>query len=139
MKQAAILAGFKSHERWYRIESGRSPNLTLDVLTRIAAAVGLQPRDLLRRLTGEELDELHAQMEADRRRAGLEQADMSPEQFVRVMIELDGAEETVTRLVKDADVARRLLEGYDGDKERLTKLILKAALAGLRPPRAPRG
>lgn len=48
MEQAAKLAGMPNRQRWYDVESGRKPNITLDTLDRIAAALGVKARDLLK-------------------------------------------------------------------------------------------
>ena len=44
---AAELAGL-SRQRWNDIESGRKPNIELDTLDRIAAALGVKAKDLLK-------------------------------------------------------------------------------------------
>ena len=48
MEQAAAAAGLRGRQRWYEIESGRQTNLTLDTLNRIAAALGVRAKDLLK-------------------------------------------------------------------------------------------
>ncbi len=46
--QAAIAAGFNTRQRWYEVESGHKPNVTIDTLNRIAAALGVRAKDLLK-------------------------------------------------------------------------------------------
>ena len=48
MTEAAQAAGMSSRQRWYEIESGRLTNITIDTLNRIAAALGVSARDLLK-------------------------------------------------------------------------------------------
>jgi transcriptional regulator with XRE-family HTH domain len=46
--EAAQRSGLNSRQRWNEIESGRAGNVTLDVLGRIAAALDVEPRELLK-------------------------------------------------------------------------------------------
>lgn len=48
MEQAARAAAMPSRQRWYEIESGVKPNITLETLDRMAAALGVKARDLLK-------------------------------------------------------------------------------------------
>ena len=48
MQQAADKAGFKSRQHWHAAESGDIGNITLDTLRRIAVALGVKARDLLK-------------------------------------------------------------------------------------------
>ena len=48
MQQAADKAGFKSRQHWHAAESGDLRNITLDTLRRIAAALGVKAKDLLK-------------------------------------------------------------------------------------------
>ena len=50
MDEAARRAGFTSRQRWYEIEAGRGSrtNIKLDTLNRIAAALGVKAKDLLK-------------------------------------------------------------------------------------------
>jgi transcriptional regulator with XRE-family HTH domain len=45
---AASLAGFKSRQAWSKIESGDGTELTLATLNRIAVALGVKAKDLLK-------------------------------------------------------------------------------------------
>jgi len=45
---AAERAGFKTRQQWYQIESGAVTNLKLESLERIAAALGVRAKDLLK-------------------------------------------------------------------------------------------
>jgi transcriptional regulator with XRE-family HTH domain len=47
MEQAATKAGMPSRQRWYEIESGAKPNITIDTLDKMATALGVKARDLL--------------------------------------------------------------------------------------------
>jgi transcriptional regulator with XRE-family HTH domain len=46
--QAAKLAGMKSRQHWYEIESGGNPSVTTTMLDRIAAALGCRAKNLLK-------------------------------------------------------------------------------------------
>lgn len=46
-EQAAKKAGIGSKSRWADIESGARANITIDTLDRIAAALDVEPADLL--------------------------------------------------------------------------------------------
>lgn len=48
MTEAATAAGLGNRQRWYEIESGRQTNVTIDTLNRIAAALGVSAKDLLK-------------------------------------------------------------------------------------------
>lgn len=45
---AAAAAGMKTRQQWYTIESGTKPNVSIDTLNKIAAALGVKARDLLK-------------------------------------------------------------------------------------------
>jgi transcriptional regulator with XRE-family HTH domain len=45
---AATRAGFKSRQAWNNIESGRHATVTLQTLDRIAEALGVKAKDLLK-------------------------------------------------------------------------------------------
>lgn len=47
-QQAAELAKLKSRQHWNQIESGRQANVTVDMLERIAIALGVKAKDLLK-------------------------------------------------------------------------------------------
>lgn len=47
-QQAAEKAGLESRQRWHQIESGSTPNIELDTLDRIAKALGVKAKDLLK-------------------------------------------------------------------------------------------
>jgi len=47
-EEAAIRAGLKGRQAWNNIESGRRPNLQLQTLEKIAAALGVKAKDLLK-------------------------------------------------------------------------------------------
>lgn len=47
-EQAAERAGLASRQHWNNIESGRQVNISLAVLERIAAALGVKAKDLLK-------------------------------------------------------------------------------------------
>ena len=49
MDAAAALAGLSGRQRWYEIERGLKPNITLETLDKIATALGVDPADLLKR------------------------------------------------------------------------------------------
>ncbi|WP_428938846.1 helix-turn-helix domain-containing protein [Fontivita pretiosa] len=48
MEQAAKLAGMANRHRWWDIESGRRPNITLATLDAICRALKCKPQDLLK-------------------------------------------------------------------------------------------
>ncbi|MCC7351824.1 MAG: helix-turn-helix transcriptional regulator [Phycisphaerales bacterium] len=48
MDDAARAAGLASRGSWYEIESGRKANITLETLYKIAHALQVNPRDLLK-------------------------------------------------------------------------------------------
>jgi transcriptional regulator with XRE-family HTH domain len=48
MSQAAAAAGLRGRQRWYQIESGKQANLTIDTLNKVAAALGVRGKDLLK-------------------------------------------------------------------------------------------
>jgi transcriptional regulator with XRE-family HTH domain len=48
MEQAAKQAGMPSRQRWYEVESGTKPNVTIETLDRMARALGVSARDLLK-------------------------------------------------------------------------------------------
>lgn len=45
---AADRAGLKTRQRWHQIESGAIANIELDTLERVAKAVGVKAKDLLK-------------------------------------------------------------------------------------------
>lgn len=45
---AAERAGFKTRQQWYQIESGMVTNIKLESLERIAKALGVKAKDLLK-------------------------------------------------------------------------------------------
>ena len=47
-QQAAEKAGLSSRQAWHNIEAGRQPNLGVQMLEKVAAALGVKARDLLR-------------------------------------------------------------------------------------------
>jgi transcriptional regulator with XRE-family HTH domain len=47
LKQASKLIGVSGPARWSDIESGRKANITMDLLRRIAAALKVDPSELL--------------------------------------------------------------------------------------------
>lgn len=47
-EEAAQRAGLKTRQAWNNIESGSRPNLQLHTLERIAKALGVKARDLLK-------------------------------------------------------------------------------------------
>jgi len=46
--EAARRAGLGTRQAWNNIEAGRKTNVTLDTLERIAAALGVKSKDLLK-------------------------------------------------------------------------------------------
>ncbi len=48
MEEAAAKAGFASRQHWYMIESGKRLNIELATLDKIADAVGVKAKDLLK-------------------------------------------------------------------------------------------
>lgn len=48
LNDAAKRAKLAGKQSWYEVESGRKPNVTIDTLNRIAAALGVKPKDLLK-------------------------------------------------------------------------------------------
>lgn len=48
LAKAAQLAGFKSRQQWYQVESGTVTNVKLDTLEAIARALGVKAKDLLK-------------------------------------------------------------------------------------------
>jgi transcriptional regulator with XRE-family HTH domain len=46
---AATAAGFTGRQKWNDIEAGRRTNITLETLERIANALGVKPRELLKK------------------------------------------------------------------------------------------
>jgi transcriptional regulator with XRE-family HTH domain len=46
--EAAAKAGLKTRQRWHQIESGTITNIELDTLERIAKALGVKAKDLLK-------------------------------------------------------------------------------------------
>ncbi len=47
-QEAATKAGIGSRQRWNDIEAGRRINITLEILERIASALGCKAKDLLK-------------------------------------------------------------------------------------------
>lgn len=47
-QEAAEGAGMTSKQQWNDIESGRRPNVSLDTLNKIAKALGVKAKDLLK-------------------------------------------------------------------------------------------
>lgn len=47
-EQAATKAGLSSRQAWHSIEGGRQPKLQLDTLERVAKALGVKAKDLLK-------------------------------------------------------------------------------------------
>jgi transcriptional regulator with XRE-family HTH domain len=47
-EQAAKRAGLSSRQKWNDIESGRQTNLTIELLERVARALGVSAKDLLK-------------------------------------------------------------------------------------------
>lgn len=47
-EQAAQKAGFKTRQHWYKIESGNAGSVTLETLERVAKALGVKAKDLLK-------------------------------------------------------------------------------------------
>lgn len=48
MQEAAVKAGLKTRQAWNRIEAGGQPNLGVQYLERVADALGVKARDLLK-------------------------------------------------------------------------------------------
>lgn len=48
LEQAAQKAGLRTRQRWHNIESGANTNIELDTLARIAKALGVKDKDLLK-------------------------------------------------------------------------------------------
>ena len=48
LEAVAQKAGFGNRQQWYLIESGARANIKLDTLDKIAAAVGVKAKDLLK-------------------------------------------------------------------------------------------
>jgi transcriptional regulator with XRE-family HTH domain len=48
LQQAADKAGFANRQQWHQVETGAKANITLDTLDRIAAALGVKAKDLLK-------------------------------------------------------------------------------------------
>ena len=48
LEAAAHAAGLGSRQAWYHIESGSKTNLMLNTLARVAEALGVHSRDLLK-------------------------------------------------------------------------------------------
>jgi transcriptional regulator with XRE-family HTH domain len=46
--EAATLAGLSGVARWSEIESGRMTNITMDTLAKMAKALGVKAKDLLK-------------------------------------------------------------------------------------------
>lgn len=46
--EAAQRAGLANRQQWYLIESGQRANITMETLGKIAAALGVKAKDLLR-------------------------------------------------------------------------------------------
>jgi transcriptional regulator with XRE-family HTH domain len=46
--EAATLAGLSAAARWSEVESGRLSNITLDTLAKMAKALGVKAKDLLK-------------------------------------------------------------------------------------------
>jgi transcriptional regulator with XRE-family HTH domain len=47
-EEAAQKAGLPGRQRWNEIESGRKANVTVETLEKIAAALGVKAKDLLK-------------------------------------------------------------------------------------------
>jgi len=47
-EEAATKAGLSSRQAWHSIEGGRQPKLQLDILERVAKALGVKAKDLLK-------------------------------------------------------------------------------------------
>jgi transcriptional regulator with XRE-family HTH domain len=45
---AARAAGFTNRQRWFEIESGAKTNITLETLDKLARALGVKAKDLLK-------------------------------------------------------------------------------------------
>lgn len=48
MEEAAKAAGLDTKQAWYRIETGGQPNLGIQLLERVAKALGVKAKDLLK-------------------------------------------------------------------------------------------
>jgi DNA-binding XRE family transcriptional regulator len=48
MEEAAKRAGLPGRQRWYHIESGKLTNITIETLERVAKALGVKAKDLLK-------------------------------------------------------------------------------------------
>lgn len=48
LEQAAQAAGLSNRQHWHQIENGSKPNLTVATLEKIAAALGVKAKDLLK-------------------------------------------------------------------------------------------
>lgn len=48
LQKAAEKAGFKTKQAWARIEAGGQPNLGVQFLERVAHAIGVRAKDLLK-------------------------------------------------------------------------------------------
>ena len=48
LAQAAKAAGFAGRQQWHQIESGQRTNIELNTLEKIAEALGVKARDLLK-------------------------------------------------------------------------------------------
>jgi transcriptional regulator with XRE-family HTH domain len=48
LAQAAKAAKLSNRQRWHQIESGTTPTITVATLDRIAAALGVKAKDLLK-------------------------------------------------------------------------------------------
>jgi transcriptional regulator with XRE-family HTH domain len=48
LEQASKAAGFTNAQQWHLIESGRRSNITMDTLGKIAKALGVKSKDLLK-------------------------------------------------------------------------------------------
>lgn len=46
--EAAMRAGLPGRQRWYHLETGKLKNPTLETIERIAAALGVKAKDLLK-------------------------------------------------------------------------------------------
>lgn len=48
MDEAARRSGLGTKQRWYELESGKRPNIGIQTLERVAAALGVKVSDLLK-------------------------------------------------------------------------------------------
>lgn len=48
LQQAAVAAGMKTKQAWNKIEAGRQMNLGIETLERVAIALGVKAKDLLK-------------------------------------------------------------------------------------------